>query len=131
MINRLAVAQGEFELNRLPKRPRELLRAWDAADEYLLAADNAVVVPVHKNIVVHVTASDVIHGWFVQPRPFIRGPLAAARLTSRTDELARGLERTQVPMAGMLALAFDVDRGGGTRRVRVLSDTTRVPERSG
>lgn len=33
---RLTVAQGEFELNRLPKRPRELLQAWDAADEYLL-----------------------------------------------------------------------------------------------
>ncbi|MDP1665380.1 MAG: methyltransferase [Methylobacter sp.] len=33
---RLSVAQGEFELDRLPKRPRELLRAWDAADEYLL-----------------------------------------------------------------------------------------------
>jgi len=36
MTNRLTVAQGEFELNRLPKRPKELLRAWDAADEYLL-----------------------------------------------------------------------------------------------
>jgi len=36
MFVRLSVAQGEFELNRLPKRPRELLRAWDAADEYLL-----------------------------------------------------------------------------------------------
>jgi len=36
MSVRLSVAQGEFELNRLPKRPRELLRAWDAADEYLL-----------------------------------------------------------------------------------------------
>ncbi len=36
--NRLTVAQGEFELNRLPKRPLELLRAWDAADEYLLNA---------------------------------------------------------------------------------------------
>lgn len=34
-------------------------------DEYLLAADNAVVVPVNKNIVVQVTAADVIHGWFV------------------------------------------------------------------
>ena len=32
----LKVAQGEFELHRLPKRPLELLRAWDAADEYLL-----------------------------------------------------------------------------------------------
>jgi 16S rRNA (guanine1207-N2)-methyltransferase len=36
MSNRLIVAQGEFELNRLPKRPQELLLAWDAADEYLL-----------------------------------------------------------------------------------------------
>lgn len=36
MNNRLSIAQGRLELNRLPKRPRELLRAWDAADEYLL-----------------------------------------------------------------------------------------------
>jgi 23S rRNA (guanine1835-N2)-methyltransferase len=34
--NVLRVGQGEFELNRLPKRSLELLRAWDAADEYLL-----------------------------------------------------------------------------------------------
>ncbi|OYV21380.1 MAG: Ribosomal RNA large subunit methyltransferase G, partial [Methylococcaceae bacterium NSP1-1] len=34
--NLLRVGQGVFELNRLPKRPLELLRAWDAADEYLL-----------------------------------------------------------------------------------------------
>ncbi len=32
----LSVAQGQFKLLRLPHRPRELLRAWDAADEYLL-----------------------------------------------------------------------------------------------
>jgi 23S rRNA (guanine1835-N2)-methyltransferase len=34
--NVLTVVQGAFTLDRLPKRPRELLRAWDAADEYLL-----------------------------------------------------------------------------------------------
>ena len=33
----LKVAQGEFVLERLPKRSLELLRAWDAADEYLLS----------------------------------------------------------------------------------------------
>lgn len=32
----LHVPQGHFELHRLPRRRRELLRAWDAADEYLL-----------------------------------------------------------------------------------------------
>jgi hypothetical protein len=68
----------------------------------------------------------VIHGWFVQPRPFIRGPLRPRELTARTDDLGATLEGTQVPLAGMLALAFDVDRGGRARRVRVLSDTTRV-----
>lgn len=32
----LNVPQGEFQLSRYPKRKKELLRAWDAADEYLL-----------------------------------------------------------------------------------------------
>ncbi len=32
----LEVPQGKFELQRLPHRKNELLRAWDAADEYLL-----------------------------------------------------------------------------------------------
>jgi 23S rRNA (guanine1835-N2)-methyltransferase len=36
MDNFLTVPQGGFRLNRLPLRARELLRAWDAADEYLL-----------------------------------------------------------------------------------------------
>lgn len=33
---RLITPEGEFELRRYPPRRRELLRAWDAADEYLL-----------------------------------------------------------------------------------------------
>jgi len=36
-----------------------------APDEYLLAADNAMVVPVGKSIVVQLTGSDVIHSWTV------------------------------------------------------------------
>jgi 16S rRNA (guanine1207-N2)-methyltransferase len=32
----LTAPQGSFILHRLPHRPRELLRAWDAADEYVL-----------------------------------------------------------------------------------------------
>lgn len=35
-MEKLAVPQGTFELRRYPLRARELLRAWDAADEYLL-----------------------------------------------------------------------------------------------
>nr|WP_245739569.1 cytochrome c oxidase subunit II [Thioclava dalianensis] len=36
-----------------------------APDEYLLAADNAMVVPVGKTVVVQVTGADVIHSWTV------------------------------------------------------------------
>lgn len=50
----LEVPQGQFVLRRLPERPRELLQAWDAADEYLLAhvdaakpADNASILVVN------------------------------------------------------------------------------------
>ncbi len=34
--NRLIVPQGDFLLLRFPEHPRERLRAWDAADEYVL-----------------------------------------------------------------------------------------------
>ena len=46
--------------------PKEQLAEYGyAADEYLLAVDNALVVPVNKTIVVQVTGSDVIHAWTV------------------------------------------------------------------
>lgn len=70
----------------------------------------------------------VIHGWFVQPRPFVRGPLPvralAARIAELTGALAGWLDGLAV--AGTCALALTVDRRGATRHARVLSDTTRV-----
>jgi cytochrome c oxidase subunit 2 len=45
---------------------REDLAAYGyKPDEYLLATDTAMVVPVGKNVVVQVTGSDVIHSWTV------------------------------------------------------------------
>ena len=45
---------------------REDLESYGyAEDEYLLASDTPVVLPVGKTVVVHVTASDVIHAWTV------------------------------------------------------------------
>ncbi|MEW9530907.1 methyltransferase [Microbispora sp. NPDC049125] len=35
-MNRLQTSAGGFDLTRFPEDPRDLLRAWDAADEYLL-----------------------------------------------------------------------------------------------
>ncbi|MFE2913282.1 methyltransferase [Kitasatospora indigofera] len=35
-MNRLTTSWGEYDLTRFPEDPRDQLRAWDAADEYLL-----------------------------------------------------------------------------------------------
>ncbi|MFB9222178.1 cytochrome c oxidase subunit II [Paracoccus cavernae] len=43
----------------------DLADAGYTEQEYLLATDNAVVVPVGKEILVQVTAADVIHSWTV------------------------------------------------------------------
>src|SRR5262249_18130821 len=71
----------------------------------------------------------VIHGWFVQPRPFVRGALPVRALSPRiaelTEQLAGWLDG--LPVARLVSLAFDVDRPGRVRPPRVLSDTTRVP----
>jgi len=71
----------------------------------------------------------VVHGWFVQPRPFVTGPLATRALTARIDELTGQLGAWigSLPIAGLASFAFDVDRRGRVARVTVLSDTTRVP----
>jgi len=70
----------------------------------------------------------VIHGWFVQPRPFIAGPLRTSSLTSRVNDLLGQLPAIlgDVPLAGLLSLRIDVNRAGTPTRTRILVDTTRV-----
>lgn len=71
----------------------------------------------------------VVHGWFVQPRPFVVGPLATKQLAARIEDLTERLGPIvgALPIAGLVSFAFAVDRAGRVRDVRVLSDTTRVP----
>ncbi len=51
----LKIPQGGFVLERLPKQPKALLRAWDAADEYLLEylAAQALPAPGMKVVIVN------------------------------------------------------------------------------
>lgn len=74
----------------------------------------------------------VIHGWFVQPRPFIEGPLPQKALSSAiervTEAIAPELEGG-LPLAGLLSLGFQVTPAGQVTSLRTLADTTRtVPE---
>lgn len=52
--------------NRLtPAVEEQLVAAGYSRDEFLLATDTAMVIPVNKTVVVQVTASDVIHSWTI------------------------------------------------------------------
>jgi len=64
----------------------------------------------------------VIHGWFVQPRPFVVGG-SARQVQRHIDALVGDLPAWlgDLPLAGVLSLRI----AGG--RARVLCDTTRVP----
>jgi hypothetical protein len=72
----------------------------------------------------------VIHGWFVQPRPCIEGPLPTRQLASRTASLEPVVQRALgggLDVAGLLSVRVRVSAGGEVTKVTVLSDTTRVP----
>ena len=52
--------------NRLTPEVREqLVEAGYSEDEFLLATDTSVVVPVGKTVVMTVTGADVIHSWTI------------------------------------------------------------------
>jgi hypothetical protein len=72
----------------------------------------------------------VIHSWFVQPRPFIEGPLTPKQLEGCIDAvtatLAPALE-SGLPVAGLASFRFQVTATGAVRQVKLLADTTRAP----
>lgn len=73
----------------------------------------------------------VIHGWFVQPRPYVEGPLPRAALARAIERLI-GPDAAPLPAAaaraadslrGVLVLRFGVDASGRVRAPRVLRST--------
>jgi hypothetical protein len=72
----------------------------------------------------------VIHGWFVQPRPFVEGPLPVEALGRAIEQLSEVLASKLAGgllVAGLVSLSFGVSPQGTVSNVRLLSDTTRVP----
>lgn len=70
----------------------------------------------------------VIHGWFVQPRPFIEGPVPAAALAKKTSELLAKMPALlgDLEPAGVLSLSISVAASGEVTSVKPLCDTLRV-----
>lgn len=71
----------------------------------------------------------VIHGWFVQPRPFFTGPLPADEVEAKVADLGPVASdlTAGLPLAGMLSLRLDITSAGAVTRATALCDTTRVP----
>ena len=53
----------EFDSNMLARE--DLEQNGYNSDEYLLATDNPIILPVNKNIVMQITGGDVIHSWTI------------------------------------------------------------------
>jgi len=73
----------------------------------------------------------VIHGWFVEPRPFIRGALPPARAEDRLGEFLRTLPnhlplRLEQGLHGTLVLRISIRASGEVSKVEKLTDTLRV-----
>jgi hypothetical protein len=72
----------------------------------------------------------VIHGWFVQPRPFIEGPLSTKDLQSVIDDLSGSLGEffaQGLAVYGTLSVGFQVSQAGSVSNLRVLSNALRSP----
>ncbi|HVK61198.1 MAG TPA: hypothetical protein VM432_06590 [Bdellovibrionales bacterium] len=72
----------------------------------------------------------VIHGWFVQPRPFIEGPLPPKELQSVIDDLGGeigNLLEQGLELSGMVSLRVDVSPAGNVTDVATLTHSLRHP----
>ncbi len=54
---------GDYRLT--PEVEKQLVEAGYSRDEFLLATDTAIVIPVGKTIVMQLTGADVIHSWTI------------------------------------------------------------------
>ena len=84
----------EFSFDSFMLERGQLEEFGYSQDEYLLATDTAMVVPVGRTVVVNVTASDVIHAWtipaFGVKQDGVPGRLAGLWFTAETEGIYFG-----------------------------------------
>lgn len=72
----------------------------------------------------------VLHGWFVQPRPFTVGPLSEAAFGDGIEQVLAELPDhlpSDVMLAGTLTIRFTVTPAGSVQKASILVDTLRTP----
>lgn len=83
--------QHDFGFDALMLAKDELEDAGYSQAEYLLATDNAVVVPTGKIVVMDVTGSDVIHAWTI-PAFGVKQDAVPGRIAQLWFEVDEGME---------------------------------------
>lgn len=81
----------EFAFDSYMLAKDELEEYGYTAQDYLLATDTAMVVPTGKNVVIHVTAADVIHSWTI-PAFGVKQDAVPGRIAEMWFNVDEGME---------------------------------------
>ena len=95
---RLRVPQGEFELARFPTRAHETLRAWDAADEFLLRhlADTSQVPDIKGAILIVNDNAGALSTALARHRPKMLSDSYLAQVATRNNLARNGVDASAV-----------------------------------
>lgn len=100
----LEVATGRFQLRRYPLQANDPLRAWDAADELILAhlAEQAVQPAARRTLILNDNFGALAiatHAW----QPMVQGDSFIAQLSTRSNLAHNGLATDAVTLLDSLA----------------------------
>lgn len=98
----LKVAQGEFVLGRLPKRPKELLQAFDAADGYVLDYFAEQGQPADAKVLLLNDSFGALAVALAQWRPVAMSDSYLSQQATRFNLAANGLTADSVALVGSL-----------------------------
>lgn len=95
-MEQLCVPQGQFQLSRYPHREKDTLRAWDAADEYILNYLTDAEIPLCGNILILNDSFGALSTALAAHQPAMMSDSFLAEQGLKHNLLQNGLEEAQV-----------------------------------
>ncbi len=99
METQLKTQWGSFELQRLPKATKDFLRAWDAADEYLL---NTIKPDVASRLLIFNDSFGALTLALHEFNPYVVSDSYLSQQATRLNLAANQLEKTKVTLLNSL-----------------------------
>ncbi|WP_086480302.1 methyltransferase [Oceanospirillum sanctuarii] len=94
-MEQLCVPQGQFQLSRYPHREKDTLRAWDAADEYILNHLADEQIPLSGNILILNDSFGALSTALAAHNPAMMSDSFLAEQGLKQNLLQNGLEETR------------------------------------